>query len=140
MANRERGEVMLEVGGQTYVLALTTNAMCELEDQLSTPEQTVTFLDVLQQVSRRSVRAVRALTWAALREHHPTMNVKDAGNLIQAAGGLIAFMPTAELIIQTAQPDREDVEAAATVNGRPLKARTARGTGAISTSSPAASA
>ncbi len=36
MANKERGEVTLELGGETYVLVPSFGAVCEIEDALGT--------------------------------------------------------------------------------------------------------
>lgn len=137
MANRERGEVSLEVEGQPYVLVLDTNAMCELEDLLSTPERPVSFVEVIQKVvNGNSMRHLRALVWAALRRHHPTMTVKEAGDLISRAGGVQAFGEQLNALVNSTQPDPGDVESA-----RPRKAQARKGgTGAISIAKPAASA
>jgi hypothetical protein len=140
MANRERGEVALEVGGQQYTLVLTTNAMCELEDLLSTPDKDVTFPEVVTKAARLSIRAMRALVWAAARERHPEMTLAQAGALIYAAGGVIGFKPTMDKIIDSAQPDKADVETSEVEGKRPPKAQATRGTGGNSTSKPVVAA
>lgn len=144
MANPHKGESSIEIDGKPYTLALTLNAMCELEALLSTPEKDVTFLDVLHSVTvRRKTTYMRAIFWAALQEHHPGITVKDAGTLIQRLGGLVAFAKQLDEILKTTQPDKDDLPpAGAEATGpRPLKAQVASGgTGDGSSLKPAASA
>lgn len=82
MANPHRGEVALVAGDKTYTLALTINAVCELEDLL---QKSVSEIEQ----DRGSIRTLRAMLWAALREHHP-MDLEDAGRLMQEAGASAA--------------------------------------------------
>lgn len=86
MSNAQRGSVTLEVGGKVYTLRLTLNALCELEDLLSTPKEQVTFQQVTAMAEKGSLRHVRAVVWAALREHHPEMSLRAAGEVIQEYG------------------------------------------------------
>lgn len=136
MANREKGEVSLTVGGKPYTLVLTTNAMVQLEDLFSTPDREATFQQVLEKVSSGSVRHIRGFVWAALQEYHPTMTVKDAGDFITEAGGLIAFSAQLESLTQSTTPDKRDLDDLG-VTPNPPKARAtrrSRGTGGRSTS------
>jgi len=141
MANRERGEVAMEIQGQVYTLVLSTNAMCEIEELLSTPSKPVTFPEVLERVNQNSVRHIRALIWGALRAHHPTLSLVDVGNLIQEAGGLLAFSVQLQALADSTKPDLEDAAEGKSGAERPRKARARKaGTGVISTFKPAASA
>jgi hypothetical protein len=88
MANRERGEVAIEIDGQTYTLRLDLNALAEFEAALSTPIQQVTFQEGLQRVERGQLIAVRAILWAGLRRYHPKLSLMEAGDLIVKLGGM----------------------------------------------------
>ena len=82
MANRERGEMTLVAGAQTFTLRLTTNACCELEDVSGKP-----FEEHLRlwNKERRAV-AFRWIIWAALQEHHRAVakTPADVGPIIDA--------------------------------------------------------
>ena len=43
MANRQNGEVSIDVDGTQYTLAMTIDSMVALEEMFSTPTQMVTF-------------------------------------------------------------------------------------------------
>jgi hypothetical protein len=89
MPNKERGEMRLVAGDQTYVLRMTTNAACDLEEFTgkSLPK-------LIDEVNGGSVRAIRAFLWAALQEHHSKTikTIKEVGKLIDEAGGLEGVM------------------------------------------------
>lgn len=111
MANRERGDSKITVDGREYILRLSINAQCELEDRLSTPDKDVKFADVVRDVQAGSRRAMRAFLWACLLEHHgaemPTP--KDAGILIEAAGGANELMKALLGVADDAAPDPRDL-------------------------------
>jgi len=130
VANRERGEVSLEVGDQRYTLVLTLGGMCELEEQMSTPETEVTFPQIMARASRGSMRATRGIVWASSREYHPELSLKDIEKLIQKAGGILKFQAVLTRIYESAQPDEEDLPKEDP--NRPPQAQA--GTGARSTS------
>jgi len=139
MANRERGEVGLTVGAQTYRLKLTINAMCEIEDALSTPDQRVSFTAFLERLSENSVRDMRLVLWGALREYHPEVTLEGAGTLIQQLGGLVEFTQQLVKLTAATEPDAADLQALGVdpSKARPRKARQS-GTGGQRTSRPAA--
>ncbi len=142
MANRERGQVNLEVDGRTYTLVLTLNAMCEVEDALSTPEQDVVFNDLLKRLPKQKMKDFRLFIWACLREHHVEMTVADAGTLVQQVGGVAAFNRRIAALLASASPDPEDLkDAGVSPETRPRKAQlVAGGTGADLNSRHSASA
>ncbi|WP_439150831.1 GTA-gp10 family protein [Sulfitobacter sp.] len=85
MANAQKGEITLEAGGETYRLAYTTNAMCELED--ATGEALGKIVDKLNDPSNPpGVKTLRLLLWAALIEHQEEMTVKQAGGICDEIG------------------------------------------------------
>lgn len=77
MANAHRGEVELKAGDKTYTLALTINALCDVEE--ASPG-----VNILGDFSRLS--NIRLMLWAALRTHHPELQKSDAGRILQEAG------------------------------------------------------
>lgn len=96
MANRERGELALVVGGVSYTLRLTTNACAELEDRSGKPYQD--HLDAW--TTKRSVVSFRWLIWAGLQDQHadiaPTPEaigplIDQAENLPQVLAAFIAL-------------------------------------------------
>ena len=144
MANRHKGEVTIDVEGTAYTLALTIDAMVALEDQFSTPQKLVTFQEILGLADRGSVKAMRALIWAALQRHHPTITLTDVSDLVQRAGGLAAFVQTFSALAKVSFADPKDLEALGVPTGaNPPRAQGGtpiRGTGGRSTSTPAVSA
>lgn len=70
MANPLRGEVSLQLDGKTYRLKWATNAICEFEDLMGGGLPTLGPMAT-------SVKALRAMIWAALREFHPEITLKQ---------------------------------------------------------------
>lgn len=125
MSNAPRGTVTLEVGGKVYTLRLTINAICELEDALSTPNKPVTFKEITEAAEKGSLRHVRAVFWAALLERHPEMTLKDAGALISEVGltGLSGHL--SELGASLSPDPRDLAELSAGSKKRPQRAQVA---------------
>lgn len=84
MANAERGEAQLVAGDKTYVLRLTFNGICELEQVL---DMSSAEIDALVR-SPTKVRSLqwRALLWGCLRDRHPDVDLEGAGRLFDEAG------------------------------------------------------
>lgn len=140
MANRELGEVSVDIAGTSYTLCLDLNAMCEIEDMFSTPQRQVTFQEVLERVQHNSMRHIRGVLWATFRKHHPNLTLMDVAELAQRSGGILAFAAHLATLAQNAVPMTSDVEALGIAsNGNPHKAQTrsAAGTGRRSTPKPA---
>jgi len=104
MANPHRGQVPLQAVGTTYTLCLSTNAMCELEGL--TGEAIGTLAEKMNGDSVR-MTDVRALVWAALQDHHPDADLKEAGNIITLAG-MPATMEAVGRAFELAFPAVED--------------------------------
>jgi uncharacterized protein HemX len=142
MANREKGEISIEIGGKPYTLVLNTNALVELQDVLSTPKALATIDEIYARVNQGSLRHVRAMVWAALRKYHSDLTLESVGELIDAAGGFVGMNALLESVQQASAPEAADVaELRQGVN--PPKARAAkkkRGTGDVFTSMRAKSA
>src|SRR5688572_27329821 len=86
MANRERGEVSLEIDGKVYTMKLDLEALCTLEDHFSTPAKEVAFPELLDRASKGSARVIRGIVWAALQRHHKGITLEQTSDLIQASG------------------------------------------------------
>lgn len=130
MANRERGEVDLTIAGQTYTMVLTTNALCELEDLMSSPLRPMTYADVLMASKKGSTRAMRATFWASLRQYHRKVTLEEAGSLMDAADvDGKSFAEKLAALAFAAMPADEDVKALGLRAGseNPPKARRPRG-------------
>lgn len=140
MANRQKGEIRFDVDGQAYTLVLNTSVMASLEEHFSTPDNEVTWDVIWIRVLRGSVRTIRALIWAMLQQHHPTMSIEDAARLIDKAGGFEGLTKVLQQAKQDSTPDPKDVKALG-VDKRPRTAQGTRrrGTGACTTSTRAAS-
>lgn len=135
MANREKGEVSVEIAGTSYTLYLDLNAMALLEDYFSTPNKEVEFDYIVQRVNAGSIRHIRAFFWAALQKYHPTITVQRAGELIMDGGGLELFGNKLLALQTTAQPDAEDLRALGVNTKNPQQAQAGRKRrGGISTS------
>src|SRR5688572_14969885 len=76
MANRERGEVAIEVEGRAYTLRPSFNSICELEGLLNKP-----FDVVMQDINEGRLSGVRSTLWCLMREHH-----RDEFPTLEAAG------------------------------------------------------
>lgn len=84
MANLNRGQVALPVGDQEYTLSFSINAVCELEDALDMPVAKIA--DALNDQSNVRMSMIRTVIWAALRDHHEDVTIKEAGRIASDAG------------------------------------------------------
>jgi hypothetical protein len=138
MANAEKGEVDIDLGGRSYTLVVNVNAMCEVETLLSTPLRRVTYQDVLNGVKYQSVVSMRALLWCALREHHKEVTLEQAGRLMDGDDGLNGFAKKLADLVFATTPAKSDIDALG-IKPRPPKAQRKKrvGTGTRSISKPA---
>lgn len=83
MANTERGEVGIEVGGKPYTLRPTFNAVCELEELLDKDID-----EVLVAINRGRLSSIRAVVWVLLQDEHaiefPTL--RHASEFVEKIG------------------------------------------------------
>lgn len=84
MANPHRGSVALQAGDRAYTLSFSVNAICELETELDKPVSEI--IAGIQDPKQLRLSSVRALVWAALRDHHEEVTIKDAGLIATDAG------------------------------------------------------
>ncbi len=134
MANRQKGETRLTVGGVDYTLRLTTDAAAQLEDAASEMLKREVFLpEILTRVGKGSVKTTRLFIWAALLHHHPDITIEQARVIIDEAGGILGFADQVQAVAASTMP--EDGDAADPPPAQAIPA----GTGDGSTSSPAKS-
>jgi len=115
MANPHRGSVALQVGDRAYTLSFSVNALCELEDLLGQPVAQIALS--LNDPGNVRMSTVRALVWAALRDHHDETALKEAGQIATEAG-VPACMEAIGKAFKLAFPEAEGKEV-----GRPPKAK-----------------
>lgn len=84
-ANRQRGEVSLDLAGTAYTLKLTTNAICLMEQAFQPLRP---FAMIVANASRGSFSDLRAFLWASLQAHHPDLTIVKVGDLMDQAGGI----------------------------------------------------
>lgn len=112
MANPNRGQVALTVGELELKLSFSVNALCELEDLLGQPVAKIAA--GLKDPENVRLATVRALVWAALRDHHDEVTLKGAGTIASDAG-VPAVMAAVGKAFSLAFPEAKE-------NARPPKA------------------
>lgn len=111
-----RTKVSFEADGKTWTLQFTTNALVELEEAAGKA------ITELLSVEVPTLKTVRTMFWAGLIENHPELSQKDAGRVIDAAGGFEAVMEIVNRAITAAMPEAEDAEGAEAGGGKKSKA------------------
>ncbi|WP_052731802.1 GTA-gp10 family protein [Devosia geojensis] len=104
MVNPLRGEVALEVEGETYTLCLDINAIIEVENLLDIGIAEVAGL--FSEPGRVRAGYVRAMLWAALQRHHPHIELRMAGDLLVKVG-LARVIETLGETLDAAFPSEE---------------------------------
>lgn len=122
MTNGVKGEVSLAAGGETYTLQFSVNGLVALEDALG-----VGVTAIGAQLQAPTIRVLRTLVWAALQEHHPEVDERQAGAIIDAAGGLPIVAPKILKAFRLAFP--EAAKGTANPPKPPAKGRAKAGTG-----------
>lgn len=89
MANRVKGEVPFKLGDREFILCFNHNALSELEDKLDKGIVSISaeMNRWKDEPERVRIKWVRALLWAGLQKHHPSLTVDDVGEMMSAAGG-----------------------------------------------------
>jgi hypothetical protein len=89
MANKERGELAVTVGGKSYTLRPTFDSLCELESQVDKPIDVI-----LAGVQEGRISGLRAVVWCLLQDQHgeEIKTLKDASAWIEQAGGVSAAL------------------------------------------------
>lgn len=96
MANQERGELGVEVGGRRYTLRPTFDALCKLEDLLDKDIETI-----LGSIDQGRLSGVRAVIWTLLQDQHEDeiRSLRQASEWIERAGGLPVVMPWLQTVM-----------------------------------------
>ncbi len=111
MANQYRGEVSIEINGTTYTMAPSINATIEVELMFSKVEgRKVYWREILEQLNAGSMEHKRAVFWATLRKHHPSVTLEQAGDLSDALDAQLGANAALLEAVQTSAPDPADVE------------------------------
>lgn len=103
MANAVKGEASIDVEGRAYVLAFDINAMCEVEYILDRSTDRI----LRELATAPALNVVRALLWGGLRRHHPDVDLKGAGALIEDMGGAGPALDGIGKALVAAFPDAE---------------------------------
>lgn len=89
--SNEKPTGVLTIEGEAYTLKFDLNAMCDIEAALD--ESWGVIAKRIGEPDSLRVTDVRAMLFGALRVHHPETTLKDAGGLMDKAGGLPAVLP-----------------------------------------------
>jgi hypothetical protein len=84
MANKNRGESDLKIGGKTYTLKFGWNAIAQIETVLDKGINEI--LPLIQDPASFRGGALIAVLWGVLRHHHGELTLEDAGDLLDEAG------------------------------------------------------
>lgn len=129
--NPHRGQLAFEVDGQRWTFAFTTNALCAVEEEFDLKD--ITELEKVLSDSP-SLRTIRKLFRIGLTDVHPDMTDVEAGQLMEAVGGL---EPSLELIMRAVEQAFPEDAKPGTEGPRPRAPKPAvkgvRGTGRSST-------
>lgn len=84
MANEERGEVDLVSPEKTYVLALSMNAIAEMQAKSGK-----TYGETIRAIRLLDIVALRDVLWMALKKHHRRefQDVNKVGDLVDSLDG-----------------------------------------------------
>ena len=107
MANPEKGEVDIVVDDKTYRLALDLNALCEFQDLMFPGDPNFDMGEVITRIGKGNFILSRALLWATLRLHHPSVSLRDVSTL--ASGyGYKPWMDVLPRLMEFMNPDAVD--------------------------------
>jgi hypothetical protein len=107
MANSQKGELDIDVNGQTYRLALNLNALCEFQELMYPNDPDFDMQEVIGRIQKSNFILSRALLWATLRTYHPEMTIRDVSPLVSGFG----YQPWMQLLpklMEFMNPDAVD--------------------------------
>lgn len=116
MANPHRGQVSLG----DYTLSFSINALCELEELLDKPMMEI--VAAIQSPETMRMSTVRALFWAALRDHHDAIDLNGAGLIVSELGMKVAMAKVGEAF-RLAFPEASTGGAGSKPKGNPRTAK-----------------
>lgn len=93
MVNTKRGEVEIELGGKTYKVQYTFNALCDLEQAMLDKNGQPTPLGELlpEDVKMFSFNMVRALIYSGIHKNAPRLTIDDVGEMVGETLGTPKF-------------------------------------------------
>lgn len=103
--NPNKGEIELQAGDKSYVLRYSIDAICSIEERTGK-----NFLRVVAEMNNSATMTVtmmREILHAGLAEHHPEVTLKEAGELLVAAGGVVGAMKKVNSAFEAAFPKAE---------------------------------
>ncbi len=113
MANKQKGEAPLFIGGQTRSLKFTMNSIAELEDELG--------LSVDDFEHATGFKAIRGFIWAGLLHTNPKLKIEQVGvwfdqaadesDIVEFRESCTEAVRRAFLLYSGIDPDAEEVEA-----------------------------
>lgn len=98
MAKQLKGAVKFTHAGKSFTLQLDFNAICDFGDAIGVDG--VARLEVIG-TKPLTGKETRALFWAALQEHHPEIDLREAGRMVMACqaelmAAMQAMLPDAD--------------------------------------------
>ncbi len=85
MANKVRGQIAAKFQGKKINLILSTNSICELEDEAGLPVDQ--FLEKFMPPQKPRMKDLRLMFWALMLDERPDATISDAGKLIDELRG-----------------------------------------------------
>ncbi|WP_371346067.1 hypothetical protein [Ancylobacter sp. IITR112] len=88
MTSKYKPTAILHVDEKFYSLVLSINALCSLETITGRPagSMVMELIDAAAKPQTISVKMLRTMLWAALREYHPEIDEDGAGQIATDAG------------------------------------------------------
>lgn len=103
--NPHKGEVELKAGDQVYVLRYSIDAICAIEEKLG--KNFLRIVAEMQNPATMTVTMMREVLHAGLAERHPELTLKEAGEMLVAAGGVVGAMKKVNEAFGAAFPQAE---------------------------------
>lgn len=108
-ANPQKGEMQVEIGGRTYVLVMTFNALLRVQQLFNRAGVMPTADSIVRAANNGDLESMRALFWALLLRHQPDLTVEQVGDLIDEAGGVEAVNELIDRAHAASAPDPKDI-------------------------------
>lgn len=112
MANHIKGESTFKIQDKEYTLCFDNEALIQLEDIL---DQGIVGVCLEMQrwgkePERIRLKWIRAMLWAGLRQHQPKITLEEAGDIMDAGGGVSMMNVIGEAMSKAwgEQPESKD--------------------------------
>ena len=108
MANEERGEVELVAGERSYTLALSMNAIAEMQAKTGK-----TYGETIRAIRSLDIVALRDVLWMTLKKHHKKdfPNPDKVGDLVDSLdGGMNTAIVTLNRLLEVNQDRGKQAE------------------------------